>query len=73
MKTAYRCNECGSVYDEEDEALDCCPPTISTVYACDVCDTVYDTEEQAETCCQDGEYRPKPSDLEAAGQMRLIP
>ena len=76
-KTMYQCGECGDVHDFEDEAIECCQPRVTEVYVCSTCDEVHLDKEDAEQCCPQEESdeqmsRPKPKDLEAAGQIRLF-
>lgn len=72
---AWRCNECLAAYTDEDEALDCCQPTISEGFICPTCRTFHKGEEAAIDCCgwspEDPPPRPTHAELEAAGQMRL--
>lgn len=74
---AWRCDECDFVHENEDEARECCYPNITEGYTCAVCDEFHFCEESAITCCDhidiDGPRLPTPRELEAAGQMRLLP
>lgn len=73
----WRCEECGTVHDDEDEANECCRPEITEGYQCGECGTFYVDEVDANNCCaQDGDgvgLCTNPLELEMAGQMRLLP
>lgn len=72
---AWQCNDCGAVYECEDEAHECCMPIIIEGFKCPVCFGFHLSESNALTCCpvdEDGHPMAKPWELEAAGQMRLI-
>ena len=74
---AWRCNECGTVHEDEDDARDCCQPSITEGYICAVCAVFHMDEDVAIDCCADidldGPRLPTPRELEAAGQLRLLP
>ena len=42
----FECPDCGALYEDEDEADDCCP-----LWICGECDREYDDEEEADDCC----------------------
>jgi len=46
----YECGSCNEQHDYEDEARDCCMPSVSEVYFCPVCDWEHSTMEAAEGC-----------------------
>lgn len=72
----WSCDNCGELHDEEDDALECCPPAITKVFFCPVCDESHLSEQQARECCPVDPEAPPPlpsaRELEAAGQMRLF-
>lgn len=51
IKTLYRCGSCRDVHEDEDEARECCAPSISEVYACPVCGEIHEEESEAGECC----------------------
>ena len=75
--TAWRCRECFSVYDDEDEAADCCPPeadnesTDPEADNCPVCGSGCDSPRDAADCClwkdYDAPTRWRMADRVAAG------
>lgn len=78
IEVMYRCDECGELHDTKDMAYECCPPRVSEVFIFPTCGESHDTEESALDCCEENldediPTRINPLDLEAAGQMRLIP
>jgi len=77
FKPQWRCDECNELHEYEDEAADCCPPNISKVYLCPVCAEAYAREAQARECHPGDPDAPPPpptaQELEAAGQLRLLP
>tara|TARA_R110000868_G_scaffold74752_4_gene216281 strand:+ start:982 stop:1173 length:192 start_codon:yes stop_codon:yes gene_type:complete len=60
-------------HDNEDSAIECCPPEVESYYTCPECGEEYATEEQAIDCCGYVEPPPTAEELESAGQGRLIP
>lgn len=76
-KEAWRCNECGTPHEDEYDAKDCCQPSITEGYICAVCAEFHVAEDVAIDCCADidldGPRLPTPRELEAAGQLRLLP
>jgi hypothetical protein len=77
IKSRWRCHECGELHDYEEDALECCPTQISEVYVCPGCNDQHSLEcETLECCGYDPEAPPLPpttDELEALGQMRLLP
>lgn len=77
LEDAWRCNECGTVHNDEEEAYDCCRPTISEGYLCPICKKFHLSDEEAIECHGWDPLGPPPpptpDELEAAGQMRLLP
>lgn len=73
----FRCHDCGDLHDTYSDAEYCCPPPPpKQVFACPECQDYYDDERSAAECCgvSEGElHAPTHAELEAAGQMRLIP
>lgn len=80
----WKCGECCSLHNSEDGAIDCCPVKITEVYVCPVCDEDHEEETDALSCCPHPEADPDAdpleiprgptgSELEALGQLRLIP
>ena len=75
IQSHWRCEGCSEVFSDEDVARDCCPP--EQVYLCPVCDESYRHEAEARACCpfapQAPPPGPTPQELEAMGQLRLLP
>lgn len=73
----WRCDECGTVHKDEDYARDCCRPTVTEGYVCATCETFYNEEDEAIACCAldapEEQRPPTAEELEAAGQVRLLP
>jgi hypothetical protein len=65
-REAYKCGDCGIVYDDEAEAIYCCAPTISRGFKCDACGKFYEGEvfDAARECCS------KPATLAPADEPR---
>lgn len=73
---AFRCDECGTVHGDEQDAYECCAPRVTEGYCCPLCDAFHHHEEEAIACCGfDPDAPPPPSAeaLERAGHMRLLP
>ena len=74
---AWRCDECGTCHLHRRSAIDCCEPTVTEGYVCATCETFYEEEDKAIACCvqvEPEEQRPPTAEeLEAAGQVRLLP
>lgn len=49
----WRCCECNATHDDEDDARECCQPSIEECYGCPDCDEVHSCERQALKCCED--------------------
>lgn len=77
IKDLWRCDECGELHGDEEDAAECCRPNITAGYGCPVCGAFCLSENEAIDCCDfDPDGPPPPpiaAELEAAGQMRLIP
>jgi hypothetical protein len=77
----WRCNGCDDLHDDEDDARDCCRPTVNEVYLCPVCDSQNSDEGDAIACCEASQEiidtllsrGPTGIALERLGQLRLIP
>jgi len=71
----WRCEECKELHDDEDDARDCCRPSIREVFVCPVCASVCDDEDDALDCCQFDDSEPprvSAAELERQGQTRLF-
>ena len=80
VTTRFRCGECGELHDFEDDARECCPPQVSKVFVCGECGDWHRDKAEAEACCADETHElpphhpiPTTAQLEALGQLRLIP
>lgn len=75
--TKFCCTECGELHDIEEDARLCCAPGVNKVntWVCAECGDEMCDEEMARYCCldDDGVLPPTPTQLEAAGQQRLVP
>jgi len=78
IKARYRCHECRELHEDRRDAQNCCPP--EEVYVCSVCDQDYFRLDEAESCCPEEEGSDPDAlpfishaELEALGQLRLIP
>jgi hypothetical protein len=79
----WRCHECGTLHDFEDDAHTCCRPQVSKVYVCQDCGDDHREKSEAVACCCDDDAtseerqqqvpRPTTAQLEALGQLRLVP
>jgi hypothetical protein len=72
--------ECLSTHSFEDDARECCLPQVREVFVCQDCFTEHNEQADAEACCVDGDavstHRlpiPTTAQLEAMGQLRLVP
>lgn len=73
---AWQCDRCGDVHDDEDDARACCAPDVIAGYTCPLCATFHTGDAAALECCgwdPDKPIPPTALELEAAGQLRLIP
>lgn len=53
-ETVWRCPECKSTYEDEDEAAECCASTVATVSEpnnCPVCSKKWSSPWDASNCC----------------------
>jgi hypothetical protein len=72
--------ECGGMHSFEDDARECCPPEVREVFVCLDCGDWHQEKAEAESCCTDGPGEqqaqapiPSTAQLEALGQLRLVP
>ena len=76
LKTVFKCGKCGETHDFEDDAIECCAPIIDEGYLCPLCGEFFFNEQGALACHdvdKDFVQPPTAAELEAAGQMRLLP
>lgn len=77
LNPKYKCCKCGDVHNDADDAEDCCRPLIIEVWACPLCREEHSDEREALSCCDydpDGPLPPPTAaELEAMGQIRLLP
>lgn len=50
--TAYKCTECDTLWETQDEAQDCCPPEQIEAYKCGECEELYEDRDDAIDCCK---------------------
>ncbi len=43
----WKCDECGEAHDDEDEARECCPPTVTEFWVCNGCEENFAEEKAA--------------------------
>ena len=53
----YVCPECYQEHEDEQDAIDCCPPDIicEVRFKCSECGELCETEQEAEECCEEEE------------------
>tara|TARA_R100001244_G_scaffold132114_1_gene107147 strand:+ start:26526 stop:26945 length:420 start_codon:yes stop_codon:yes gene_type:complete len=51
IETKWRCGECHELHSDEDEAHECCQPSVTEVYVCPACQDYHFDEADAELCC----------------------
>lgn len=75
----WRCGECGVAHKFEDDAHECCRPSVFQVYECPICGECHDDLAAANICideCQknlDGRlHMASVTELESQGQERLF-
>jgi len=87
VTSRYRRMECGGMYSFKDDARECCPPQVCAVFVCLDCGDWHHEKTEAESCCIDSPDEridspderqaqapiPSTAQLEAMGQLRLIP
>lgn len=49
----WRCNSCYDLHDSEDEAIECCQPSVSEVFCCPTCGEGHGDESDAIDCCEE--------------------
>ena len=53
--TAYRCSICDEIYEDPDEAINCCSwdkHEEVEAFRCGECDAIYEDREEAKECCK---------------------
>ena len=73
---AWLCDSCDARHKSEFDAMYCCQPSITSGYVCPICEAFYTEEDQASDCCKTEPEEPRlptAEELEAAGQVRLLP
>ena len=77
IESKWQCNECRELHEWEDDAAECCRPSISEVYCCPICCDTHIRERDAFECCEHDPNEPEihlsAIELERMGQLRLIP
>ena len=72
---AWMCDDCGTVFDDEGGALECCP-NVSDGFVCSICGSFFSSWTVASGCCETDSPSEPPRasvwELEAAGQLRLL-
>ncbi len=43
-KELWRCGECREIHEDEDDARECCMPSVTELYGCLDCDVVHESE-----------------------------
>ena len=72
----WLCDNCDARHKSEFDAMYCCQPSITSGYICPTCETFYIEEDEAIACCQvtaEEVIHVTAQELEAAGQLRLLP
>lgn len=52
---AYECATCAEIFDDFEEAANCCGKGYYDVFICGRCSASYFTEYEADRCCQEEE------------------
>ncbi len=76
LTMVYRCNECHMTHTYDDDARECCAPTITEGFECPTCGDFHEDDDDAIECCADQDASPMPlsaAELESMGKQRLIP
>lgn len=47
----YQCSNCGDWHEAEDDARECCAPSVVCGWRCDACKDAHRLKENAEACC----------------------
>lgn len=72
----YVCAHCESRHDHEEDAEECCRPSVTSIWICPLCSYPFVSEEEAKSCWRShgldlDVMRLTAAELEAAGQERL--
>lgn len=51
IEDAFRCDECRTWHDDEDDARECCAPSITEGYKCKACGKYHHDAAPAKNCC----------------------
>ena len=54
-ESAYECATCGDIFEDFEDAANCCGDAYYDVIICGACGTDYSTEYEAERCCREEE------------------
>lgn len=54
-ESAYECATCGDIFEDFEEAANCCGDGYYDVIVCSACGTEHATEHEAEQCCREEE------------------
>ncbi len=54
-ESAYECAACGGIFEDFEEAANCCGDGYYDVIVCSACGTEHATEHEAEQCCREEE------------------
>ena len=65
IETKWQCGRCNELHDDEDEAIECCRPSIHEVFICPACKDSHSSMEEAISCCD--------TDPEEPGKCIVIP
>ena len=52
-ESAYECATCRELFEDFEEAANCCSYGYHDIFTCGACRTDYATEREAEQCCQE--------------------
>ena len=55
-ESAYECATCAEIFEDFEEAANCCGYGYYDVFVCGECGASYFTNREAEQCCQEEEY-----------------
>ena len=56
-ESAYECAVCGGIFEDFEEAANCCGDSYYELILCGECGTDYSTEHEAEQCCREEENK----------------
>lgn len=75
IEPKWRCDACSTYHDDEYDAINCCPNTVSEHYFCPICIKSHIAETFAIDCCgyesTDAPTRVSADELERRGQLRI--